>query len=206
MHSVSSSSKVERRREQFPVDVKIVRGVRFETDFGDLLRIVVMSDNATARYASYREYHYGTNAVSVDLVNKIVMHSAQLETSELAIDTFAQGMSAPLDIPQVVSFVCGIQTHSGAKSRLFKATDPDDNTKMMGLMIEQDEHGNLERVTWYKAWEATAAFRVTPENLKFELVKDESGTPSLDPNKIGGWTWYFCTTLGIGLSAPSIRV
>jgi len=204
MHSVSASNNMKRKYEQFPVDVKTIHGVHFATDFGDLLRIVVMSDNTTALRSSYREYHYGNNAVLVDGVNKIMMRSTQLERSDQAIDTFVQGMSAPLDIPQVVSFALGIQTPSGAKCRLFKAIDPDDSTKMIGLMIEQDEHGNLERVTWYKAWEATAAFRVTPEQLEFQLVKDENGAPSLDPNRIGGWTWYYSTTIGVGLSASEI--
>lgn len=205
MQPVPSSNELNRQREQFPVDVKIIRGVWFETELGDILRIVVMSDNVTARHSSYREYHYGTRAVSVDSVSHIVMRSRSIEHTAQAIETFAQGMSDAIDIPQVVSFVVGIQSPMGAKCRLYKATDPDDTTKMVGLLIEQDSQGNLQRVTWYKAWNATSAFRETPTNLAFELVRDESGAPSLDPNKIGGWTWYFSTTVGIGLSGLTIN-
>lgn len=205
MHTVSESNNVKRHLEQFPVDVKI-RGYRFETDAGDLLRIVVMSDNVTTLHARYREYHHGSNAVFVDTVGKFMLRSTSIERSEQAIEAFAQGMSAPLDIPQIVSFTQGIQTPSGAKCRLYKAIDPDDASTMMGLMIEQDNHGNLERVTWYKAWAASSAFREVPANVEFTIVKDENGSPSLDPNKIGGWTWYFSTTIGIGLSAPPITV
>lgn len=204
MDSVSPTNNVKRRYEQFPVDVK-VRGIRFETDSGDLLRIVVMSGNTTPLRASFHEYHHGNSSVLVDSVNTLMMHSTQIERSDQAIDSFAQGLPAPLDIPQVVQFVCGIQSTTGAKCRLYKATDPDDPTKKMGLLIEQDNHGNLERVTWYKAWEANAAFLAVPEQLEFQLVKDETGAPSVDPNKIGGWTWYFSTTIGIGLSAPSVK-
>lgn len=206
MQSTSSSKDLKRQREQFPVDVKIIRGVWFETELGNILRIVVMSDNAAAQYSPYREYHFGTNAISVESVSRIVLCSRSLEHSEQALDSFAQGMSESIDLPQVVRFAPGIQSPIGAKCRLYKATDPDDPTKMMGLLLEQDQHGNLVRVTWYKAWPATAAFQVTPASLSFGLVTDENGAPSLDPNKIGGWVWYFSTTLGIGLSAPNVSV
>lgn len=206
MQNASSSNNIQRHLEQFPVDIRIVRGVRFRTDYGDILRIVVMSGHTALRYSPYREYHYGTSAVSVDCVSRINMQCEKLEPSEHAIGQFVKGMSAPLVIPQVVRFNRGIEAPSGAKSRLFKATDPDDETKMMGLMIEQDKLGNLERVTWYKAWEASAAFRVAPENLGFQLVTDETGAPSSDPNQIGGWTWYFSTNCGIDVPAPSITV
>lgn len=204
MQSISSTKEMKRQREQFPVDVKIIRGVWFETPAGDLLRIVVMSDNKTARHSAYREYHYGTNAVAVDDVTRILMRSRPLELSQQAIDSFAQGMSEPLDVPQVVLFVQGVQSPIGAKCRLYQATDPDDPTKRMGLLIEQDDHGNLQRVTWYKAWPAAAAFQNVPAMLAFELVTDADGVSTLDPNKIGGWAWYFSTTVGIGLSSGNI--
>lgn len=80
MHTVSESNNVKRRLEQFPVDVKI-RGYRFETDVGDLLRIVVMSDNVTTLHAQYREYHHGNNAVFVDSVGKFALRSTILGLS-----------------------------------------------------------------------------------------------------------------------------
>ncbi|MDC3956334.1 hypothetical protein [Polyangium jinanense] len=188
--------------EQFPVDVKIVRGVRFETNDGrgDLLRIVVMNDRATAQYASYREYHGGNIAIFVDDVSSFTLRSSRIEETEQAIDGMLGVMSTPLEIPQVVSFCRGIYTPSGARSRLYKAVDPDDSTKMMGVLIEQDARGILERVTWYKTWSAGAAFAVIPDVLEFVLVKDERGAPSLDPNDIGGCAWHYSTTFGIGPS------
>lgn len=191
-------------REQFPVDVK-VRGIRFTTDLGDIMRIVVMSDQATTRYQPYREYHYGNTAVPVDRVDTILLRSVIIGTSDKDIDGFAQGMAAPLDISQVVRFSRGIYNPSASSCRLFKATDPDDATQMMGLLIEQDAQSNLVQATWYKTSEATAAFLRVPEQLEFQLVKNGQGMLSVDPTDIGGWTWHHSTNFGIGLSAPSIR-
>ena len=202
--TILTDTTAKRGNEQFPVDIKVVRGVRFETDSGDLMRIVVMSGHEMPRYQCYREYHYGNTTVSVELVPSFVMRSSTVEPSEQAIEAFAQGMSSPLNIPQVVSFCCGIHTPFAAHARLFKAVDPDDNTKMMGLLIEQDAQGKLLRVTWYKTWAASSAFRLVPDTLAFTLVKNEQGLPSLNPADIGGWTWFFSTSLGIGLSAPNI--
>ncbi|UQA57421.1 hypothetical protein [Polyangium aurulentum] len=191
--------------EQFPVDIKVVRTARFHTDRGDLVRIVVMNDCTTPQYSAYREYHFGNAEVSVEDVTSFMLHSSTIPSTQEAIGEFVGTMSTPLDIPQVVSFCRGIHCPSGARKRLYKATDPDDNTKMLGVLIEQDEQGKLTQVMWYKTWEARAAFRSVPDALEFQLVTDESGTPSLDPNDIGGWTWHYSTSLEIGLSATEIK-
>jgi hypothetical protein len=135
--------------EQFPVDVKTVRGVRFETNDGrgDLLRIVVMNDRAIAQYGTYREYHGGNAAIFVDDVAAFTLRSSRIEETEQAVEGMLGAMSTPLEIPQVVRFCRGIHTPSGARCRLYKAVDPDDDTKMMGVLIEQDARGRLERIT-----------------------------------------------------------
>ncbi|MDI1436520.1 hypothetical protein [Polyangium sorediatum] len=202
VHRGDGETKIQ---EQFPVDVRIVRGVHFETSDGrgDLLRIVVMNDRATTQYASYREYHGGNASIFVDDVPSFTLRSSRIEEDPRAIDGVLGAMSAPLEIPQVVSFCLGIHTPSGARCRLYKAVDPDDSTRMMGVLIEQDARGRLERVTWYKTWSASAAFFTIPDALEFALVTNESGTPSLDPNDIGGWAWHYSTNVGIG---PSLGV
>ncbi|MDI1480544.1 hypothetical protein [Polyangium sp. y55x31] len=201
-HAPRGETKI---REQFPVDVKIVRGVRFETNDGrgDLLRIVVMNDRTVAQYAPYREYHGGNAAIFVDDVSSFTLRSSPIEETQQAVEGVLGAMSAPLEIPQVVSFCRGIHTPSGARCRLYKAVDPDDDTKMMGVLIEQDARGRLEQVTWYKTWSAGAAFAAIPDALEFVLVKDESGAPSLHPNDIGGWAWHYSTSFDIG---PSLGV
>jgi len=200
MDTFPSSNDRRGGKEQFPVDIKVTKGIRFETDLGDLMRIVVMSDCTTQLCLPYREYHYGNATISVEQVRALLMRSTKLEASGQAIEEFSNGMSVPLNIPQVVGFRRGIHKPMSASSRLFKAVDPDDSTKMIGLLIEQDAQGNLAQVTWYKTWEADAAFRSTPEQLAFEIVQDDQGAPSIDPNDIGGWAWHFSTNVGIGLS------
>jgi hypothetical protein len=207
LHDIDESHNNDERdgHEQFPVDT-LVRKVWLDTHGpgGDLIRIVVMSNHATPRYSAYREYHYGHTDVSVEDITSFTLRSGTIAGTEQAIDDFVGSMPMPLDIPQVVSFCRGIHSPSGARKRLYKAIDPDDNTKMIGVLIEQDSQGMLAQVTWYKTSEASALFHSTPDSLDFDLVKDENGAPSLDPNDIGGWTWHYSTNLGIGLSSPRV--
>ena len=194
--------------EQFPVDIKVIRAVRFDTNTyrGDVLRVVVMNDLTADQYSAYHEYHFGNTEISIEDISSFTLRSCTIADTREAIAEFIGSMSTPLDIPQVVSFSCGIQSPIGDRKRLYKAMDPDDNQKMLGLLIEQDSQGVLTQVTWYKTWEASAAFCSTPETLEFEVVKDENGVPSIDPNDISGWTWYYSTTIGVGLSAQCTTV
>lgn len=197
----------KKKREQFPVDVKIVKAISFEVNDGrgDLVRLVIMNDRATQRYASYREYHSGQGCLPLDDVSSFTMRSRTIEDSQEAIDAFLGSASEPMEVPQIVSFCRGIHSPSGARCRLYKAIDPDDDTRMMGVFIEQDAQGNLERITWYKTWYASSAFHSTPERLEFTLVRSDNGAPSLDLNDIGGWTWHYSTYFGVGLSSQEVK-
>lgn len=183
--------------EQFPVDTHEVRKVRFDI-IGkgiDFVRIVVMNDKSTPQHKAYHEYHYGNTGVSVEDVTSFTMLSGTMAGSQEVIDGFVGSMAMHLDIPQAASFCRGVYAPSGARKRLYKATDPDDSTKMIGVLIEQDAQGKVGQITWYKTRDANALFQATPSTLVFELVKDGNGAPSLDPNHIGGFTWYYSTSL-----------
>ena len=89
----------------------------------------------------------------------------------------------------------GVYEPTSARKRLYKATDPDDANGLIGVLLEQDNQGNLTQVTWYKAKETEVIFQATPSSLEFSLVLDGNSTPSLDPSDIGGWTWYYCPSV-----------
>jgi len=196
------SDKRRKGNEQFPVDIKVLLGISLENETLTILRVAVMGSLMTPKYSCYREYHAFNERLSITDVNGFVLRSEILDATEQAIDAFLAPLSTPLDIPQVVHFERGIIESTAPRKRLFQATDPDDNTKMIGCFLEQNEAGSLERVTWYKTTNSHSVFQTIPKSLSFTVVKNEKGEPSIDPNDIGGWAWYHSTGKGIGLSTP----
>ncbi|WP_437827839.1 hypothetical protein [Sorangium sp. So ce1153] len=206
MHNVrsdideSKNAHEDPGHEQFPVDTRVITKIRLATDGagGDLVRIVVMNDQTTPQRSPFREYHHGNTGISIDSITSLTMQADRTEGTQQAIDSFVGAMPLHLDLSQSASWCCGVYSPSESRKRLYKATDPDDSTKMIGLLVEQDAQGKLAKITWYKTQAAKALFSSTPGELSFELVKDENGLPSLDPNDIGGWTWYYTTSVCSG--------
>jgi hypothetical protein len=184
--------------EQFPVNIYVGK-LAFDSNssYGDLVRIVVMSGNETATCAPDHEYHFGNTSVSIDKITSFTLRSGTLPATQTAIDGFAGAMPMHLETAQAPDWSSGAYTPAGAHNRLFKAVDPDDSTKMIAVMIEQNTAGQLAKITWYKTQAARAIFRATPTELPFEMVKTDTGAPSLDPNDIAGWTWYHTTSLAL---------
>lgn len=187
------------KNEQFPVNTRVTK-FYFDTNtpVGHLVRIVAMSGNATLSCVANHEYHYGNTSVSIDKIAGFTLRSGLLETTQTAIDEFAGSMPLHLETAQAPSWSRAVYTPTGAHNRLFKAVDPDDSNKMIAVLIEQDERGQLAQITWYKTQDARAIFATMPTALAFEVVKNGAGVPSLDPNDISGWTWYHTTSLAIG--------
>jgi hypothetical protein len=178
--------------EQFPVDTKGITKVRFEIHEtgGDLARGVVTNDQETSQCAARREYYFGDAGASIEGVVSFTLRSGVMPGTQEAIDGFVGAMTRELDVAQPCGWCRGVYTASAARSRLYKAVDPDDSTRMIGLLIEQDLEGKLVQLTWYKTTGVGPVFSSAPEALDFDLVTDEGSAPSLDPNHIGGWTWY----------------
>lgn len=187
------------KNEQFPGNTRVTKFF-FETNtsVGDLVRIVVMSGNSTTNCAANHEYHYGNIGVALDKITGFTLRSGALETSQTAIDEFAGTMPLQLRTAQAPSWSRGVHTPTGAQNRLFKAIDPDDSTKMIAVLIEQDTTGRLAKISWYKTQDARSIFATTPAALVFDVVKNSAGVPSLDPNDIAGWTWYHTTSIALG--------
>jgi hypothetical protein len=185
------------RNEQFPVDTKITT-VRLEANVGneDLLRAVVMNDQATSSCSARQEYHYGNANILIDDVTSFTMHCSSIAGTQEAVDAFVGSRPLSLSTSQSATWSRSVYSPSGARKRLYKAVDPDDNTKWIGLLIEQDTDGTILHLTWYKTADTRVIFRSAPPTLTFELVTDQNGAPSLDPNDIGGWAWYHATTFG----------
>lgn len=197
----SDSSDKRKKNEQFPVDVKVLLGVSIENEAAIILRIAVMGELMTTKYSSFSEYHAFNERVTLANVDRFTLKTEILDPAESAIDAFLAPMAAPANIPQVVRFERGVYTPTAAAKRLYQAVDPDDNSRLIGCLFEQDSQGRLVQLTWYKTTNGNAIFQTIPKALNFTVVKKENGEDSLDPNDIGGWTWYHSTNKAVGLSA-----
>ena len=184
--------------EQLPGNTYVTK-VYFDSNAssGDIVRIVAMSDHTTTNCTAYHEYHHGNTSVEIDKVTAFTMRSGTLASTQTAINGFVGAMPLHLETAQAPSWSRGVRTPTGAHNRLFKAVDPDDSTKMIGVLIEQNTAGQLTKISWYKTQEASAIFATTPTALEFEVVKDGSGNPSLDPSDIAGWTWYYTSSIAL---------
>jgi hypothetical protein len=185
-------------REQMPVDSDYISKYWFDAGtVGDLVRIVAMNHQSTTSCSSYTEYHYSGTSLSVGSVSGLTLYGGALNSNtQTAIDDFVGTMSQRLSMAQSPSWCRGVYSPSGAQARLYKATDPDDSTKMIGVLIEQDTSNRLVQITWYKTTNTGPIFASAPGSLSFSLVTDTNGNPSTDPNDIGGWTWYYTSGMG----------
>jgi hypothetical protein len=193
------NDEVCEQNEQFPVNTYVTK-VYFDSNSsaGDILRIVAMSNHTTTNCTAYHEYHHGNTSIAIDSLDSFTLRSGTLASSQGAINSFVSSMPLHIETAQAPSWTGGVRTPTGAHNRLFKAADPDDNTKMIGVLIEQNTAGELTRLTWYKTQEASAIFATTPTSLEFHMVRDYLGAASVDPNDIAGWTWYYTTTIAVG--------
>ncbi len=204
MHDVQTANDAIRNdsecegHEQFPGNTLVTK-VYFDSNSsaGDLVRIVAMSDHTTTNCVAFHEYHHGNTGVSIDKVGSFTLRSGTLASTQTAIDGFVGSMAMHLKTSQAPGWSRGVRTPTGAHNRLFKAVDPDDSTKMIGVLIEQSTAGALTKISWYKTQEASAIFATTPTALEFEVVKNSAGEPSLDPNDIAGWTWYYTASIAL---------
>lgn len=195
---ISPDLKVTRKRgdEQFPVDADIMKAWLKTDNDGDLVRMVVMNDHSTTQSNALSEYIHGNDALSIDAIDAFSFRAAPLGSEhQQDIDTFVGSFPQSFVSPQSATWTRGVYTPTAARKRLYKATDPDDSTRLIGMLLEQDTNGRLRQVAWYKAQESSVIFQSTPSSLDFELVRDHNGAPTTDPSYIGGWTWYYCTSV-----------
>lgn len=83
---------------------------------------------------------------------------------------------------------------------LFKARDPDDPERWIGLLLEQGPDFRLRHVSWYKTWDPpggnvwSAAAAPLGKVLSWSAVLDSQGNPSILPSSIDPEaSWYSFT-------------
>ncbi|WP_437968698.1 hypothetical protein WMF04_05125 [Sorangium sp. So ce260] len=182
---------------QVPPDVKMQRLV-FTVSDGHLIRAVVTSANNPSGplYDAGVEYWSGYSGLAVTSYTTLSMASTRDQLTESQITSLLlpnTNWGPILDITQNIGtggWTLGTYQPTAARSRLFKAVDPDNPTRFIGLVIEQDLNNDLERITWYKQVLTGTIFSQTPPSLTFSVVLDSGGQPSTNPNDIVQATWY----------------
>lgn len=180
--------------QQVPVDTGKVTEIYLDALSAVFIKVVVTNDQTVGGFLSNTEYWYASSAVSVTDAPLITLGSQAGAYDAAQIQQFLGATPLAFTWTQVVgtgAWTKSIYKPTAAQARLFKATDPDDPTRRIGLLIEQDSTNKLKGITWYKQVNTGKAFNVTPTSLSLAPVFDSSGNPSTDPNFITPSTWYY---------------
>ena len=188
---------------QIPVDTSKVTGIQFMYDGLPFLQVLATGDAVErgSKFARRTEYWAATSAVPVSNLTSLEMVATEVRETDRAMTGFLYPdahFGAALTAPQVVSpadWTKGEYAPGSMNAKLFKAPDPDDPSRSIGLLIEQNARGKLVATTWYKAANDTGRiFDHTPHALTFSAVVDDHGRPTSDPRYIDGYaTWYHYT-------------
>lgn len=187
------------RQGQTPPDLEIQIGVADDTLQNALdpyIRIISVGHAAKGNYTAHTEYWYDchTRIPPGDL--RLKLENIEI-WSDARITASVTGFTLRFTHARVVpasDWVTGTRIPSGSNSLLFKMVDPDQLTTHLGILVEQDSMGDLQRVTWYKTWRpANGQIWSTnpPSPATLILVVNESGVPTTDPAYIDSTaTWH----------------
>jgi hypothetical protein len=185
-----------------PIKQQLTR-ISFVANAGDLLRLVVTNDSAPVGsvYANWTEYWSGSRETFIDGVSSLVLKSSSAQQlTEQDIKDYllpSSAWGATLAWKQVIGtagWTKGTYVPKAARKRLFAAVDPDDASRKIGLLIEQNSDGTLARMTWYKAALTGTIFAAVPSQLSFTQVLNVDKVPSTNPGDIDPTaTWYYAT-------------
>ncbi|EYF07232.1 hypothetical protein [Chondromyces apiculatus] len=179
---------------QIPVDANKITEVWLDVGVSVFIKVVITNNLAVGSYASNTEYWYASSLVSLGDVTSLDMGSESGSFGSMQIASFVGSLDLAFSWTQAIGtggWTSGTYTPTEVQARLYKATDPDDDNKQIGLLIEQDEDDNLRAITWYKQSNTGTIFDVTPERLSFSLVTNAEEGPSVDPNDIEEGDWYY---------------
>lgn len=186
---------------QIPVDSRF-RKLVFAVAGTDVIRTVVTSANNPTGplYGAGLEYWSGNDALAVTNLTSLTMTSSTAQLSEADISAFllpGKSWGPVLGMTQQIGtagWTQGIYQPTATKRRLFEAIDPDDASRFIGMLIEQDASNTLQRITWYKTALTGTIFAQAPQSLSFSAVLNASGQASTSPTDIDPQaTWYYAS-------------
>ncbi|WP_437618579.1 hypothetical protein [Sorangium sp. So ce1151] len=162
-------------------------------DIKTFLQIIVTNNRLVPGFDMDTEYWYTSTDVSITDVPSVTFRSESGPYSEEELIAYVEGYRQAFTTRQTIGtsgWAKGAYAPTAAKKRLYKAVDPDDSTKQIGLLIEQGSDNALTGITWYKQTNTSGTlFARTPASLTFTMVTHE-GSPSTSPSDIASGAWY----------------
>jgi hypothetical protein len=197
-----SSKRAKRTERQIPPFLEMAIELVFINGGRDFIKVAAtgIDPNLGGIYAQNTEYWYA-KATSVASMTSISMTLARDTFTAEQLNAFFSGFTKAFTDPEVVTQASWTQGQytppAGTTARMFRAPDPDDGTKYIGLVIAQDSTKKLKATAWYKTVQPadgsvwTAANMPVDNGLTWSLVRDGNGNPTLNPNFIqSNQTWY----------------
>lgn len=193
-----SSKRVPPRKQhrQLPVDTGVVTEIWFTASSTQFIRVVAMNDVNEGAFEDDTEYWYTSGNLALSGISTLTMASQADTFDEEDIEDFIGQFSLAFEHEQSIGtggWTEGTRSPTGAQARLYKATDPDNVNRQIGLLIEMNSNDDLTAITWYKRENTGTIFASTPSTLSFTLVTDGMDNPSVDPTDIANETWYYVT-------------
>ena len=186
-------SLAEAYGRQVPVDAQHVTEIWIDLPTSVFIKVVAMNDVTVGSFQSGMEYWYAS-ATSLGEEDELDFGSQSGSYTSTQINQFIGELDPVFEWTQEIGtqgWTQGTYSPVADQSRLYRATDPDDSQKLIGLLIEQDTSDNLRGITWYKQENTGTIFDTTPGSLTFSLVTDQYNQPSTDPADIDNGTWYY---------------
>ena len=180
--------------QQVPIDAGKVTEVYLDAMSHIFIKVVVMNDMNIGSYKSNTEYWYAATTVAVADAPQITMGSQSDRYDANQIQQFIGSLPLAFTWTQNIgktAWTQGTYMPVAPQAKLFKAPDPDDASRQIALLIEQDASNNLRGITWYKQVNTGLACNVMPGSLKLTQVTYRRGMPSVDPSNIAPGPWYY---------------
>ncbi|MEO7331356.1 MAG: hypothetical protein ABI193_22460, partial [Minicystis sp.] len=179
-------------QRQLPVDARqnYVTEVTFTTGAYVAFRGVITNNTTVGSYNSDTEYWYTRSQA---LGSSISMSASANTYTGTQLDSFHSDCTTAYDTTQVVGTSGWTQGTYAAPSGsvLYRATDPDNGSVSIGMLVTQDSGSELKTIVWYKTANTGTVFATTPSSLSWTQVFDGSRQPSTDPADISSSaTWY----------------
>lgn len=196
LHSQGRTPSKRIHARQIPVDTQKVTEIWIDLASSVFIKVVAMNDLTVGSFVSNKEYWYAA-ATSLAAEEELTFSSQSGVYNSTQINQFIGELGQAFQWTQAIGtqgWTQGTYQPSATYSRLYKAIDPDESEKQIGLLIEQNSSLALVKITWYKQENTGKIFDTTPTELGFTLVRDAQNDPSTDPADIAIGDWYYTSS------------
>jgi len=195
---------------QVPVDIRpnAITFIRiYDGRNPDFIRAVCtnVTEISALSMSGGQEYWYSKSITDVSSLSEVTLdiqtnQYGSSSAAQEAIQNFISGFTQSFDVAQAISSSgwssSGYTIPSGSRTRLFKATDPDDSSKKLGMLIVQNSTPLLTDIVWYNTSQPSNGYLYQASSgapsQTWDGVNDSSNNPStstsdIDSSYSGSW-------------------